>query len=401
MTRRPADSPIKIALAKVKNAWEAFINKPAVAKTLALAVIAWSVVCGTLLKLWQAFISLPVIAKTAEWIMRQLKRLPFYDKAAAIAAAVLSRRKLYLRFLAINLALLIVASPLIVIYGPFSNIKRTVVGAIVTSRHPQYITWLLSEAQIRKIVGDEVDVAKLRQQVLQFTKREDDTLRLVNISSSRFQGYLLEVPDPTRVKAATARDIQEKGDTVSTIALTNNAIAAINAGGFHDPQGTGTGRLPYGVIISEGKFLVGGDITDPVQVIGLTKSGVLMAGTYTANEMKAMNLAEGVTFGPPLIINGKKLITEGDGGWGIAPRTAIGQRQDGTILLLVIDGRQPGYSLGATLLDVQNILYEQGAYNAANLDGGSSTTLFYNGKVVNRPADMLGERMIPTAFIVK
>ncbi|MDR3591243.1 MAG: phosphodiester glycosidase family protein [Negativicutes bacterium] len=312
-----------------------------------------------------------------------------------------SRRKLYLKFLAVNLAVLIVTSPLIVIYGPFTNIKRTVVGAIVTSRHPQYITWLLSDAQIKKIVGDEVDAAKLRQQVLQFTKRDDDTLRLVNISSSRFQGYILEVPDPTRVKAATARDIQDKGDTVSTIALTNNAVAAINAGGFHDPQGTGTGRLPYGVIIHEGNFLVGGDITDSVQVIGLTKSGVLMAGTYTLKEMKAMNLAEGVTFGPPLIINGKKLITDGDGGWGIAPRTAIGQRKDGTILLLVIDGRQPGYSLGASLLDVQNILYEQGAYNAANLDGGSSTTLFYNGKVVNRPADMLGERMIPTAFIVK
>jgi len=198
-----------------------------------------------------------------------------------------------------------------------------------------------------------------------------------------------------------ARDIQDKGDTVSTIALTNNAIAAINAGGFHDPQGTGTGRLPYGVIIHEGNFLVGGDIPDSVQVVGITRSGVLIAGTYTIKEMKAMNMVEGVTFGPPLIINGKKLITEGDGGWGIAPRTAIGQRKDGTILLLVIDGRQPGYSLGATLLDVQNILYEQGAYNAANLDGGSSTTLFYNGKVVNRPADMLGERMIPTAFIVK
>ena len=226
-------------------------------------------------------------------------------------------------------------------------------------------------------------------------------MKLININSTRFQGYLLEVPDPTRVKAATARDIQEIGDTVSTIALNNNAIAAINAGGFFDPQGTGTGRLPYGVIISEGRFLVGGNINDPIPVVGLTKSGVLVAGTYTPREMLAINLYEGVTFGPPLIINGKKLITSGDGGWGIAPRTAIGQRRDGTLLLLVIDGRQPGYSLGATLLDVQNILYEQGAFNAANLDGGSSTTMFYNGKVVNKPADMLGERMIPTAFIVK
>ena len=114
-----------------------------------------------------------------------------------------------------------------------------------------------------------------------------------------------------------------------------------------------------------------------------------------------MGAVEGITFGPPLIVDGKKMITEGDGGWGVGPRTAIGQKKDGTVLFLVVDGRQPGYSLGATLRDVQDILYEQGCYIAANLDGGSSSTLFYNGSVVNKPADLLGERMIPTTFIVK
>ena len=91
------------------------------------------------------------------------------------------------------------------------------------------------------------------------------------------------------------------------------------------------------------------------------------------------------------------MITHGDGGWGVGPRTAIGQRKDGTVLFLVIDGRQPGYSVGATLRDIQNIMYEEGAVIAANLDGGSSSTLYYNGKVINKPADLLGERMIPTA----
>ena len=71
------------------------------------------------------------------------------------------------------------------------------------------------------------------------------------------------------------------------------------------------------------------------------------------------------------------------------------------MLFLVIDGRQPGYSVGATLRDLQNILYEEGADIAANLDGGSSSTLYLNGKVVNKPADLLGERMSPTAFMVK
>lgn len=308
---------------------------------------------------------------------------------------------LYVRFLIVNLLLLMVTGPLIVLFGPFDNIKRSVVGAIMTSRHPHYITWLFSDNEIKGLLGEINPANQPKQDLILFTKREDNSLRLVNINATRFTGYLLEIPDPTRVKAATAKDIQEKGDTTSTMAINNNAVAAINAGGFHDPNGTGTGRLPYGIIVSEGKFLIGGDIEEKLQLVGITKAGVLVAGNYTPQEMREMNVAEGVSFGPPLIINGKKLIVEGDGGWGVAPRTAIGQRKDGTILFLVVDGRQPGYSIGATLLDIQNVLYEQGAQVAVNLDGGSSTTLYFNGKVVNKPCDMLGERMIPTAFVVK
>jgi len=304
------------------------------------------------------------------------------------------------RFLAVNLVIFALTGPIIVLYGPFTNIKSSVVGAIMTSRHPHYLTWLMSDQEIKSIIGENHQT-RVEQQALQIARKDDDSLRLSTITGGRFKGYLLEIPNPARVKVATAKDIQEIGETVSTIALNNNAIAAINAGGFYDPEGTGTGRLPYGIIVRDGKFLVGGDIKERIDVVGLTRAGLLVPGTYTGDEIKALGVAEAVTFGPTLIINGKKMITQGDGGCGIPPRTAIGQRKDGTILFLVVDGRQPGYSIGATLLDVQNILFDAGAYTAANLDGGSSTTLFYNGKVVNKPADMLGERMVPTAFIVK
>ncbi|OAT81064.1 phosphodiester glycosidase family protein [Desulfotomaculum copahuensis] len=306
------------------------------------------------------------------------------------------------RFLIINFIFMALTSPFVTIYGPFDNLKRAVVGAIMTSRHRQYITWLLSDQQIASIIGDRsLNVTAKQGELLKFNNTHDDSIQLVNIDGARFHGFMLEVKDPTRVKVATARDLQVKGETTSNIALDNNAVAAINAGGFDDPSGTGTGRLPYGVIIHDGRFLEGGDIKGPVQLVGLTRDGSLVAGNYTVQEMKDMNVSEGVSFGPPLILNGKKLITQGDGGWGPGPRTAIGQKQDGTILLLVVDGRQPGYSLGATVRDAQDILYEQGAYVAANLDGGSSSTMFYNGKLVNKPCDLLGERMVPTAFIVQ
>lgn len=305
------------------------------------------------------------------------------------------------KFLVMTLVFFIVTSPIVVLFGPFSNLKRAVVGAIMRSRHPQYITWLYSQEELNQILG--VVKTTDTQKVFSFKPRTDSTLSLKKIETSRFVGYLLEIPNPMRVKVATAEDINEKGDTTSSIAKKNNAVAAINGGGFYDPNGTGTGRLPYGFIIHEGKYLLGQQVgnQEKVDFVGITKSGNLIAGNYNKQQLSELGAVEGLTFGPPLIINGEKVITSGDGGWGISPRSAIGQKKDGTILFLVIDGRQPGYSIGATLEDSQNIMYENGAYIAANLDGGSSTTLYYNGKVVNKPADLLGERMIPTAFIVE
>lgn len=307
----------------------------------------------------------------------------------------------WVKFILVMFIFTAVTSPIVVLFGPFDNLKRTVVGAIMRSRHPQYITWLFNQDEINMILGTVGTVRS--QDLFKFKAREDTTLKLRKIESTRYVGYVLEIPDPRRVKVATAKNIQEKGETVSNIAKDNDAVAAINAGGFHDPNGTGTGRLPYGFIMQDGNYVIGKDVgpDEAVDFVGFTKQGNLIAGTYTKMELSDMDAVEGITFGPPLIVDGKKMITDGDGGWGIGPRTAIGQKKDGTVIFVVIDGRQPGYSTGATLRDVQDVLYEEGTYIAANLDGGSSTTLYYNGKVVNKPADLLGERMIPTAFIVE
>lgn len=305
------------------------------------------------------------------------------------------------KFLIVLLVFFGVTSPVVVLFGPFDNVKRTVVGAILKSRHPQYITWLFSQEEIDKILGGISTAPK--QELFTFTARTDSSLNLKQIESSRFKGFLLEIPDPKRIEVATAENMDEKGDTTSGIAKRHDAVAAINAGGFYDANGTGTGRSPYGFIIHDGRFLLGQNSLD-VEVnefVGFNEDGNLIAGTYSKGEIIEMGAKEGISFGPALIVNGEKMITDGDGGWGVGPRTAIGQRKDGTVLFLVIDGRQPGYSVGATLRDLQNILYEEGAVIAANLDGGSSSTLYLNGNVVNKPADLLGERMIPTAFIVK
>ena len=275
-------------------------------------------------------------------------------------------KKNWVKFIIMVFLFTVVTSPFVVLFGPFNNVKRAVIGAILQSRHPHYITWLFNEDELQSILGT-VGVVK-SQDLFKFNAREDKTLNLEKIQSARYVGYILEIPDPRRIQVGTAANIQEKGDTTSNIAKMNNAVAAINGGGFHDPNGTGTGRLPYGFILHDGEYVIGKDVgpDEDVDFVGFSKSGNLIAGNYDKTQLSDMKAMEGITFGPPLIVDGKKMITEGDGGWGVGPRTAIGQKKDGTVLFLVIDGRQPGYSIGATLRDVQDILFEKGCYIAAN-----------------------------------
>ena len=113
-----------------------------------------------------------------------------------------------------------------------------------------------------------------------------------------------------------------------------------------------------------------------------------------------MGLKGWVTFGPVLIHNGVPMDISKIPS-GLNPRTAIGQRKDGCILMLVIDGRQV-HSYGATYRDVQDVMLEYGAVNALNLDGGSSTTMWYNGAYVNSCSSANGiARPLPDAFLFR
>jgi exopolysaccharide biosynthesis protein len=309
-----------------------------------------------------------------------------------------------LRFLLINILFFAVTSPFVAFYGPFTNIKSAVIGSIITSKHHDWLRYVLSKDEIARYTpravptnngtpGDGIDIPT----------SPDSDVSLLQVTSSRFQGWLLEVTDPTRVELGVTANLGVKGELTSEIARDNGALAAVNAGGFDDPAGTGNGRTPYGVIIHNGYIVYGADIEGRVPLIGLDNKGKLITGDYNIREMRQLNIRDAISFGPnqTLIQNGKKQVTSAvNAEWGISPRTAIGQKRDGTIMLLVIDGRQTD-SLGATLLDVQNILYDYGAYTAANLDGGSSTTMYFDGRVINHPCDPMGERLVPTAFIVK
>lgn len=300
--------------------------------------------------------------------------------------------------------------PFLLLYGPFNNAKSTYVGAAMTSMTHQYLaTWFLSEEKINKILGNnstESTDETTNASEINIPKVKDDTIEFYELADNpKFTGYYLVVKDPTRVKVGHTTKLNEEGQTTSQIAENYNAVAAVNGGAFVDQsstsQWTGNGGIPSGIVMSGGE-VVHNDLGEgnKTELLAIDKQGVMIVGKYSIDDLKERKIQEALSFGPTLVVNGKMTPMSGDGGWGIAPRTAIGQRQDGAIILLVIDGRGVG-SLGATLKETQEIMYQLGAVNAMNLDGGKSTTLYYDGEVRNTPSNSMGERAIPTAIIVK
>ena len=150
--------------------------------------------------------------------------------------------------------------------------------------------------------------------------------------------------------------------------------------------------------IKDGQFRYGNE-SSVVSIIAFDDQNHLLVGRMSGKEAMEKHVRDAVSYGPALIVNGEPLEVSGAGG-GLNPRTAIGQRADGAILLLVIDGRQT-HSLGASFKDCIDVMMEYKAVNAANLDGGSSTMMVYQGETVNSCASMYGSRRIPTVILVE
>ena len=312
--------------------------------------------------------------------------------------------KVFLTFMLYEIIFIPILSIILIFHGPFTNIRDMIVTtAMTTMRHQYFATWFLSQDQINQILAKNRPQEQIADQDVNDINidgsKKDDDVQLVDVSNNSFKGYMLVISDPSRVKLVTASKLGTVGSTLSQIISYYGAVAGINAGGFAD-DALGTGGKPDGIVIEDGKLQYSVGKKNSYSIVGLdNKNRLIVSNSMTYATMQQENLRCAVSFGPTIIINGKPTIKSGTGGWGIQPRTAIAQKKDGTILMLVIDGRQKG-SIGATLKNVQDIFLKYGAYNAFNLDGGASSTMYYGGKIVNNPSDILGERYIPTAFIV-
>lgn len=309
--------------------------------------------------------------------------------------------KMVLAFIGYNIVFASILAPFVVFWGPFESLKIMAVGSIETSRHPQVVRAFLSESEIARVMNLNANQDISASQIIS-TKSISDTssgITIEDIKGASFKGKVMLIKDPKRVKLAVTKEIGVTGERVSDLVKDMGAIAGINAGGFYDPNGKGNGAFPDGLTMHDGKIVHNNIGEKAVNIVGFDDKGKLVLGNMTAKQLEAKNMREVVTFEPNLIVEGKPMI-KGDGGWGIAPRTGIGQKADGTVIFVVIDGRQPTWSIGANLRDLMNVFEDYDAVNAVNLDGGSSSELVYNGKVMNKLWNIFGERYIPTAFVV-
>ena len=319
----------------------------------------------------------------------------------------------------------LIAVALFVLYGPWPGFRNFwITTAMTTMNHRYLATAIYSDKTIQEVLRNNSVIepeGKTNTSLIKFSKykratvyenkyeeqvldrNENDLYKVINIEAKKYKGFLVAIYDPSRISIATTAYLGVRGESITTVAKRENAIIAMNAGGFYDPDWNSNGALPHGTVISHGKVV--SDYVDANMgggFIGFDKSNKLVLGKFTKEQAVNMGLRDAVEFGPFLIINGKSAFVRGNGGWGIAPRTAIGQRKDGIVLFLVINGRLAN-SIGADMGDLTEIMENYGAVNAANLDGGSSSELVINNKIVNTPVagGKNGLRDMSTFWIVK
>ena len=313
---------------------------------------------------------------------------------------------------------------LFLFYGPIDSFKEFwITSAMTTMNHRYLATWLYSDKYINEVLKknsiievDEVSdpnqirfrkytstIYKNEYEKELLTHEKGALYKLINVSGKGYQGFLIAIYDPSRISIATTSQLGVRGESILTVSKRENAIIAMNAGGFYDPDWNSNGALPHGTVISNGKVV--SDYDDAKMgggFIGFTKENKFILGNMSKEEALNIGYRDAIEFGPYLIINGKRSFIKGNGGWGIAPRSAIGQRQDGIVLFLVINGRLSS-SIGADMVDLCDIMENYGAYNAANLDGGSSSELIINNEIINTPVagGKDGLRDMSTFWIVK
>lgn len=314
------------------------------------------------------------------------------------------------------------ASLLLICYGPSKSARNIFTTTFLETGAFKFVVHLvLPNKTINEIVNSN-SLKELNKDVdsnlIDVSNENKKDIKIEKVNGSNFHGTMMIISDPSRVKVATTAPFSEYGKTLDEIVKENNAIGGVNGGIYVSTLNKG--GYPMGVVVSKGEIvwnspngvgyhLIGFDENNILKILplqGLDKNGV-------EKLVKEEKIRDAVTFQEEasdannhfvkLIINGEKRESNGLGS-GANPRTAIGQKADGTVLLLVTDGRGASGHLGATASDLIGVMEKYGAVNAANLDGGSSSTMYYEDKYLMTSVTLYYSNSswrLPEAFIIE
>lgn len=306
--------------------------------------------------------------------------------------------------------------------------------AMSTTEHQYLATWFYDRASINNIIKDMGQGSTLNEQDLLkaeglsyeskpyankyeedlFAKEnEEDIYKIVEItgtvngSNKTYQGYMTIVYDPANVKLVVSSGASTKpgnyGEILSVLHQKSGALVSMNAGGFYDPNWRSNGGIPHGNVIQDGKLLTSfarGISTGGM--VGFNQDNKLILKRTSAEQALKEGIRDAVDWGPYLVVNGRDLFpNKSNYTWAVG-RTAIGQRADGIVLMVVIDGMQ-SHSHGVSYSDLSSIFLKYGAVNASSMDGGTSTSMYSDGRFLNNPFNghVRTIRQIPNAWIVK
>jgi exopolysaccharide biosynthesis protein len=284
---------------------------------------------------------------------------------------------------------------ILLFYGPYEPFRLLWINTAMYSSHFKFLAKAFySQKYIKEVLEKNKPAVDRKTNSDNISVMFGKGLYLEEIKGNYFTGFIIKIEDASRL--TLVKSDTPDGMLLENIVFNHNALGGINASAYADDKLRGT---PWGNTIIDGTF-VSCYSQDIKHVMGgFTRDYKMVVGIFTVDEIVNINYLWACEFGPLFIVNGEtQEMSEYYGGF--APRTAIGQMKNGTVLLLVVDGRRPD-SIGATFKEIQRILYDHGAENAFGLDGGSSTTMVYEGKVVNIPSEGITERLLPNAIIFK
>jgi exopolysaccharide biosynthesis protein len=232
---------------------------------------------------------------------------------------------------------------------------------------------------------------------------DTDKLRaqLFYLSNDSFKSYAVKI----KLKSGDAMKMVLGGSEIGQAQTTMQAVQShkaavgVNAGGFADGGGK---RYPLSNTIVDGKYVTGFEASySDLFFVGMNDKNKLIGGKFASKDkLDALKPKYGASFVPVLLRGGAAQSIPLK--WQVsprrAPRTVIANYKDDQLLIIVTDGYNEAGSSGATLGELQDLLKGYGAIDAYNLDGGGSSSLVFNGKLINKPSDG-SLRKLPTHFL--